>query len=121
MTALGLKVSGLFTEGLPVTADDIGVLIEAIARTPDLDTESKQQMLDLMLAETIDNGLAAGVPAGTRVAHKTGNWPDATHDAGIVLAPGKDYVLVVLSDLGYATVLTRSISELVYSYFSSAR
>ncbi len=120
MIALGLKVSGLFTEGLPATADDFGILIEAIARSPDIDTESKQQMLDLMLTETIDNGLVAGVPPGTRVAHKTGNWPDATNDAGIVLAPGKDYVLVVLCDLGYSEVRTRSISQLVYDYFEGA-
>nr|MBA3239796.1 serine hydrolase [Acidobacteriota bacterium] len=40
-----------------------------------------------------------GLPAGLRVAHKTGSITKINHDAGIVYVPGrkKPYVLVVLT------------------------
>ena len=121
MLALGLESSGLYPEFLPATAADFGVLLEAIVRSPELDGEAHLQMLELMLGETIDNGLASGLPDGTKVAHKTGNWFDATHDAAVVAAPGGVYVIVVLSDLGYQAVATRSLSEAVWEHFQGLR
>ncbi len=116
MSALGLQVTGLFTEALPATAEDFGVLMEAIAKNPDVDDDSRTQMLDLLASETIDNGIVAGVPRGTKVAHKTGNWSDATNDAGIVFAPRGNYVIVVLSDTDHDPSGTKSVSDLVYRY-----
>jgi beta-lactamase class A len=114
MAALGLKSSGLFPEGLPATAADFGLLLEAIARD---ESESNRQMVELLARERIDNGLLAGVPRNVPVAHKTGNWSDATNDAGIIFAPAGTYVLVVLSDLGYQSTKTRLLSEAVYALF----
>ncbi|HEY7268841.1 MAG TPA: serine hydrolase [Dehalococcoidia bacterium] len=118
MAALGLKATGLFTEGIPATAEDIGVLLEAIARGPDVDDDSRKQMLDLLANETFDNGVVAGVPKGTKVAHKTGNWSDATNDAAIVFAPKGQYILVVLSDTDHETSVIRALSTLVYEHFN---
>jgi beta-lactamase class A len=120
MSALGLQVTGLFTEALPATAEDFGVLMEAIARNPDVDDDSRTQMFDLLTSETIDNGIVAGVPKGTKVAHKTGNWSDATNDAGIVFGPRGNYVIVVLSDTDHDPSGTMSVSDLVYRYLEGS-
>jgi beta-lactamase class A len=116
MQALGLETTGLFPEGLPATAGDFGLLLEAIAASEDVSAATRRDIIELMASESRDNGLVAGLPRGTRVAHKTGNWPDATHDVGIVEAPAGVYVIVVLCDLGYQPTLTRAISETVYQH-----
>jgi beta-lactamase class A len=118
MAALGLKATGLFTEGIPATAEDLGVLLEAIAKGPGVDDESREQMIELLTHETFDNGVVAGVPKGTKVAHKTGNWSDATNDAAIVFAPRGQYLLVVLSDTDHDSSVIKAVSELVYQHFN---
>lgn len=120
LAALGARDTNLLTEDLPLTAADMGILLETIAAGAGLDEESKAQMLALMASEAADNGLAAGVPRGTIVAHKTGNWDNATHDAGVVFSPRGSYVIVVLSSKDHDTALIRDISSFVYLYFNPA-
>ena len=76
-------------------------------------------MLALMATETFDNGLRAAVPAAVAVAHKTGNWDGATHDAGIVLAPRGPYVIVLLSARAGDSAVIKNLASLVYTYFES--
>ncbi len=59
------------------------------------DPRECRQMVHVMASNTVDGLLKAGVPAGTRVAHKHG-WVNDTHsNAGIFFTPGGDYVLVM--------------------------
>ena len=118
MQALGLKESRLLPEDLPLTAGDMAILLEGIGRGLAVDAASSEAMVRLMLAESIDNGIAAVLPPGTAVAHKTGNWWNATHDVAIVYSPKATYVLVVLTDRGYADAVTRAVSSAVYRYFN---
>lgn len=120
ITSLGLTDSGLFTEGLPVTAADLALLLESIARSQAISQEASADMLDLMAGEVIDNGLVAGVPPGTVVAHKTGNWSDATHDAGIVFTEAGPYVFVALSQTNHVTSLIQALSSAAYEHFAGA-
>lgn len=57
-----------------------------------------RRMLDLLSQNKLGNLLEAGVPEGTRVAHKHG-WPsspfDMIGDAGVVFTPGGDYVFAL--------------------------
>jgi beta-lactamase class A len=118
MASLGLTASGLFTDGIPATAEDFGVLMEALYAGTGMDLESREAMLDLLASETFDNGIVAGVPRGTWVGHKTGNWTDATNDAGIVIGPSGPYVIVVLCDLDHETAGTKAVSEAVFRYLN---
>jgi beta-lactamase class A len=55
-------------------------------------------MLAILLESQFKEGIPAGVPPGTRVAHKTGWFKGVYHDAAIVLPEGRrPYVLVVLT------------------------
>lgn len=120
LAQLGARDTALLADDLPTTAADQGLLMEAIARGELVSHGASQEMLNLLGSETFDFGLPAGVPEGTQVAHKTGLWHNATHDAGVVFAPAGPYVIVVLTDGGFesdAADVIADISRIVYDHF----
>ena len=55
-------------------------------------------MIEILAAQEHNDGIPAGLPPGTKVAHKTGSITKISHDAGLVFRPdGSQYVLVVLT------------------------
>jgi beta-lactamase class A len=59
---------------------------------------SSDAMLAILLGQTFKEGIPAGLPPGTPVAHKTGSFRGVYHDAAIVMPEGRrPYVLVVLT------------------------
>ena len=103
------------------TARDLGVLLTALAQYRAASPAACREMLDILGRQHFTEGIPAGLPAGTRVEHKTG-WIGGVvyHDAGIVRPPrGAPYVLVVLTggvkDDSTAYALVRDISHQVYS------
>lgn len=102
------------------TARDLAVLLAAIANRAAASSASCREMLSILSRQQFNEGIPAGLPAGTRVYHKTG-WIDEVvyHDAALVEpANGGRYVLVVLtagipkSQDAYA--LVRDLSKLIY-------
>ena len=81
------------------TARDLGVLFLAIAQDRAASAASCQAMLEILGRQQFNEGIPAGLPAGTRVYHKTGWVGELVYnDAGIVeLASGRRYVLAVLT------------------------
>jgi beta-lactamase class A len=80
------------------TARDLGVLFAALARGRAASGPSCQAMLDVLGRQHFNEGIPAGLPPGTRVAHKTGWFTGTHHDGGVVTAAdGRRYVLVVLT------------------------
>jgi beta-lactamase class A len=120
LEALGLTTTRLLPDDLPTTAADMALLMEMIARGQAVDAAASQEMVNLLASEEIDNGLRAGVPEGTLVAHKTGNWSNATHDVGIVYSPAATYVIAILSEKAYETKLTTEVSRAVWEYYNGA-
>jgi beta-lactamase class A len=120
MSALGLEATALLSDALPLTAADIALLLEAIARGDAVNEDASLQMAELLVTEKIDDRIPSGVPDGTIVAHKTGNWTNATHDAGIVYGARSTYVVVLLSDVGFdgdAGSVQRDIMRLAWESF----
>ena len=83
-----------------------------------------RNILTVMSQNRIGALIEAGVPEGTRVAHKHG-WIDETHgDAGIVFTPGGDYVLVMALhspewlDFTESFPLMAEISRAVYNFYN---
>jgi beta-lactamase class A len=117
LQALGLIDSGLYSAELPATASDVALLLEAIASGEAVSEAASADMLELMASERIDNGLRSGVPSRVKVAHKTGNWSDATHDVGIVFADSGPYVFVAMSATDHETHLIEELSRATYEHF----
>jgi beta-lactamase class A len=102
------------------TARDLGILLAAIAEDKAASPESCREMLAILGRQHFNEGIPAGLPAGTTVYHKTG-WVSGLvyHDAALVQPVGGGrYVLVVLTggiqkdEDAYA--LVRDLSQIVY-------
>jgi beta-lactamase class A len=86
-----------------------------------------QKMLDLLSQNKIGVLIEAGVPDGTRVAHKHG-WTESplrwVEDVGIVYSPRGDYVLVAFlydpNEMAWDSVsrLVAQLSQATYNYFN---
>jgi beta-lactamase class A len=102
------------------TARDLGMLLTALAQYRAASPAACREMLDILGRQHFTEGIPAGVPPGTRVAHKTG-WIGGVvyHDAGIVYpAQGSPYVLVVLTggipDDSVAYGVVADVSRLIF-------
>jgi beta-lactamase class A len=94
----GVEDSRAFERGLnnTTTARALLVLMEAIARGKAVDPGASHEMIAALERQTINDRIPAGLPPGTRVAHKTGDITAIRHDAAIVFAP-RPFVLVILT------------------------
>ena len=101
MTVLrGVEDQKAFDKGMnnTTTARALGVLLEAIETGRAASAASCSAMRDVLLRQTETGEIPAGLPPGTRIAHKTGWITATTHDAAVIYPPGgKPYVLVVLT------------------------
>lgn len=103
------------------TARDLGALLGAIASRRAASGSSCDSMLAILGRQEFNEGIPAGVPPATRVAHKTGWIGEVVyHDAAIVYpSNGSPYVLVVLTggikEDSVAHNLVADLSRLVYT------
>ncbi len=124
-------------ETMQSTAEEIGTLLSMIyhcskgggaliALYPGEITPNEcQSIIDLMVLNEEGNLIRFGVPDGTPVSHKHG-WAQGTHaDAGIVLSPGGDFVIVeylhrpgewLVADESFP--ILREIARSTYNYFN---
>jgi len=119
----GVEDEKAFQAGMnnTTTARDLAVLLEAIETGTAASRASCDAMRDVLLRQEFNDEIPAGLPPGTRIAHKTGFITAVQHDAAIVYPEGrKPYVLVVLTrgipDEKVAKTLIADISRLVYGH-----
>jgi beta-lactamase class A len=95
---MAARAAGITNE---VTAADLAALLSAIVTGaehghPVASRESCAAMLDTLCAQELREDLAAGLPPGTRIAHKNGWVSGVRHGAGVVFpADAPPYALVV--------------------------
>jgi len=119
----GVEDGKAFQQGLnnTTTARDLAIILRAIEEGRAASADATRQMLSILSAQEFNEKIPAGLPPGTRVAHKTGDITAVSHDAAIVYPPGgKPYVLVVLTkgiaDGAKSAKLIADISSIVYSH-----
>lgn len=117
MTVLrGVEDNVAFRAGLNNTtsARDLGHLLEAIAGGTAASPPATRAMLEILERQEFNEEIPAGLPAGTRVAHKTGWITGVTHDAALVFPQGRPpFVLVVLTrDIAERAVAQQLIADI---------
>ncbi|MFT4030978.1 MAG: serine hydrolase [Siphonobacter sp.] len=102
-----------------VSAYDLCLLFEKIAKGKAVSKKASQEMIKILLDQKFNDAIPARLPAGTKVAHKTGFITNIQHDCGIVYLPnGQSYVLVLLTrdwdkhETGIEAMAT--VSEMIY-------
>ena len=75
----------------------VGTLLTLLAKRQLISAAASDRMLARLKRQQINDRLPAGLPAGVVVAHKTGNLPGLTHDAGIIFTPSGPRVVVVMT------------------------
>ena len=93
----GVEDNKAYEKGMnnTTTARGLLILMEAIAKGQAADADSSRKMVEILTRQKFNEGIPAGLPSGTRVAHKTGELAKLHHDAAIVYAP-RPFVLVIL-------------------------
>lgn len=119
LRGLGINDTSFNDHNLPATAHDMARLLEAIAAGTGVSESSREAMMALLLQEEIGDGVIAGVPGGTAVAHKTGSYGNATHDIALVWGPAGPYVIAVMTDQPTNWSVISGLSAAVWHYFAA--
>jgi len=119
----GVEDQKAFDRGMinTTTSADLAILLSAIENGTVLSSSSSAAMRDILLAQEFNEKIPAGLPPGTKIAHKTGEITAVSHDAAVVYPTGrKPYVLVVLTkgvrDGKASSSLIADISRLVWAH-----
>ena len=97
----GVEDLKAYRQGLSNTATsaDLATLLTRLARGEAVSESADQAMIAILAEQEFNDMIPAGLPEGTRVAHKTGSITKINHDAAIVFRDGKaPYVLVILTE-----------------------
>lgn len=93
-----------------------------------LDRAASERALKLLAQTEFANGIVAGVPEGTVVAHKFGEGGNEDepqiHDCGVVYAPGRPYLLCVMTrgtDQHALKTTVAEVSRFVYDSVTVAQ
>ncbi|MDQ3516732.1 MAG: class A beta-lactamase-related serine hydrolase [Gemmatimonadota bacterium] len=123
----GVEDQKAFDRGMinTMTARDLATLFAALERGQVAGEADTRDMLDILLAQEFNEKIPAGLPPGTRVAHKTGEITAVSHDGGIVYPPGRSpYVIVVLTrgvrNGQISSALIADISRIVHAHVTGA-
>jgi beta-lactamase class A len=116
----GVEDNKAFTKGLnnTTTARALETLLTSIVNYTAAGPEASRQMIDILERQKFNEGIPAGLPSGTVIAHKTGEITKIHHDAAIVYGP-RPFVLVILvrgmADIKDSSELMANITRLFYS------
>jgi beta-lactamase class A len=119
----GVEDNKAYQKGLnnTVTAAGLMELFRLMAVKRLVNPAASDSMIHVLQDQQFNEIIPARLPAGVKVAHKTGSIKGVHHDSGIVFLPdGRKYVLVLLSrdlvDEKAAVNAMAAVSEVIYRY-----
>ncbi len=107
-----------WNENNVATPRAIGTLLTLLAKRQLVSAAASDRMLARLERQQINDRLPAGLPEGVVIAHKTGNLPGLTHDAGIIFTPAGPRVVVAMTWDAYdadAYAFIANVASIVYS------
>ena len=121
----GVEDNLAFRAGLnnTTTAHDLVALFAALRSGQVARPAATREMLAILEAQAFNDEIPAGLPTGTRVAHKTGNITATLHDAGIVYPSGRTpYAIAILTrnipDEKVAATLIADCSRIIWEWLA---
>lgn len=108
------------------TSYDLMLIMRTLGEQKAISPEASREMIEILSAQEHNDGIPAGLPKGTKVAHKTGSITAIAHDAALVLPSDRaPFVLIVLTR-GFAKgdeadAVIREISAAVWSSHQGSR
>jgi beta-lactamase class A len=106
-----------------------GAFLHVLAKLARREVVSRQdsgEMIEILLQQQFNEMIPANLPAGARVAHKTGWTADYHHDVGIVSPPrGEPFILCILTkgyeekDEAEAHGLIAALARVVYDAWAA--
>jgi beta-lactamase class A len=122
----GVEDNLAFRAGLnnTTTANDLVSLFAALQAGKVANAASTKDMLSILEAQAFNDEIPAGLPAGTRVAHKTGSITAVLHDAGLVYPPGRaPYAVAILTrgvtDEKTSRALIADCSRIIWTWLNT--
>lgn len=116
------------TKGAHISARTYATVLKALYFSSVLNYDDSQQILDLLTQTKFSDKIVAGVPKGTLVAHKIGDFKDTAgnsgyRDCGIVYVPKRPYILCTFSVSDEQTANDRMeiVSRSIYNFVSTAQ
>ena len=100
-----------------VTARSAGALLEKIYGKEAVSKKFSEEMINLLLAQKVNDRIPKYLPANIKVAHKTGELEGLRHDAGIVYGKNGDYIFVFLTDTANPLDATETIATMSKQIF----
>jgi len=121
LVRVGIKNFHVFlnwNEDNVATPHAVGTLLTMLAKRQLISAAASDRMLARLERQQINDRLPAALPQGVVVAHKTGNLPGLTHDAGIIFTPSGPRVVVAMTwdaGEGDAYSFISNVGSIVYS------
>ncbi len=122
----GVEDNLAFRAGLnnTTTANDLVALFVALQRGTVANAAGTRDMLAILEAQAFNDEIPAGLPSGTRMAHKTGSITATLHDAGLVYPAGRaPYAIAVLTrnipDQKVAQRLIADCSRIIWEWLAT--
>lgn len=97
---------------------DIAMFFSALVKQEVVSPTVSRSLLDLLTGQLIADRIPSALPAGTTIAHKTGNLLGIVHDAGAIFSVDGPVILVAMSegvaDEKMATWVIQEATRLTY-------
>ena len=121
----GVEDTPAFRKGMNnvTTASDLVALFTALHSRRVGDSTATADMLGILEQQAFNTQIPAGLPPGTRMAHKTGSITATRHDAGLVYPPGKaPYAIAIftrnIADASVADALAADCSRIIWEWLA---
>jgi beta-lactamase class A len=124
---LGLVVPDVYKLGYTISARDYSTFLKVLYNAGYLNFEHSEFAFELLTKTDFKNGLLAGLPEGTVVAHKFGEWTDGKsvrqlHESGIIYLNGKAYLLTIMTngtDVQKLTEVIAGLTKIVFDHLEN--
>ena len=119
---VGLPVPNIMDVNYSLSAEDYSVFLKVLYNAGYLSIENSEYAIKLLTGCDFKDGFVKGLPAGTPVAHKFGEWGDGgmnheLHESGIIYLDGEAYILTIMTSGKNIQDLTKTIQEITQVFY----